>query len=253
MRKARSLVLTLAAVAAVAAVMLVRHTGPREPHEPRAADTVEVLVAVRPISAGETIGPADVRWQPWPKQALLAGSVQHTPGVAFSFDPAPARFPILQGEPIVESKLVRPGTGGAMALLLAAGMRAMPVPIREETAAANFIQPQDHVDVMLVRKLREGVNTPAKGEILIRNVRVLAISKAPEGRGGGSSQGRTATLELTPAQARRLLSAQGAGDISLALVAAADGTAGVQQQDDAERGGEAEPQPVRMMKFGRRQ
>lgn len=254
MRKARGLVLTLAALAAAAAVMLVRNAGPGTTPESRTVESVEVLVAARAITVGETVSPSDVRWQQWPKQALFAGAIQRPAGgAAPGFVAAPARFPMQQGEPVVEGKLARPGPGSAMASQLAAGMRGVQVPVREEALAGGFIQPQDRVDVMLARKARDGGSGAApKGEVLLRGVKVLAITKAPEGRGGGggATQPRIATLELTPAQSRRLVSAQGAGDLSLALVAAADAATGSTGSGD---GDEPEAQPVKMLKFGRRQ
>lgn len=256
MRGARGLVLALAIVAAGAAALLVHKAGTAKHtvHERPVSDAVEVLVASRTIGAGETVGAGDVRWQVWPKSALVAGSIERRPGASASapaFEAAPARYPILAGEPVIEAKLARPGQGGVLAMLVAPGMRAVSVPIREETAAGGFIQPQDHVDVMLTRKGHDGgrVAKGASSEIVLRGAKVLAIGKGLDGRGGGASgQVRTATLELTLAQWRRLIAAQSAGELSLALVAASDG-----ERVEPETVNVPEPeQPVATLKFGRR-
>jgi pilus assembly protein CpaB len=247
--------LAFAAVAAAGAAMLAGRSQPGNHAMPldSPAATVDVLVAARQIIAGETVGPGDVRWQPWPRQALVAGSIERTAAAeaGAAFEPAAARYPILAGEPVVEAKLLRPGSGGVMASLVAAGMRAVSVPIREETAVGGFVQPQDRVDVLLTRRSREGKAGKTAAEVLLKSARVLAIGRALTGKGRAGAQHRTATLELTPAQARRIAGAQGAGDISLALVAAADNGVDAQAWEDDGAGADFE-QPVRTMKFGLR-
>jgi len=253
MRGARGLVLALAVAAAGGAAMLAGNSAPGGRAVPQVitSETVDILVAARPILAGEMAGAADVRWQPWPRQALIAGSIQRSGTAEARIDPAPARYPILAGEPVVEAKLARVGSGGVMASIMAAGKRAVSVPIREETAAGGFIQPQDRVDVLLTRKSRDGGTAKGTAELLLKGAKVLAIGKALDGRNGTTAQLRTATLELTPAQARRIAGAQPAGEISLALVAAADNGGDLQTSGDTAAGDELE-QPVRTMKFGRR-
>jgi len=60
-------------------------------------------------------------------------------------------------------------------------------------------------------------------EILLSNVRVLAIDQAPKEKDGSNSLvGRTATLELKPEQAETLARARQSGMISLALRSIAD-------------------------------
>lgn len=228
--------------------------GGRDGRQALPAATVEILVAARPIKVGELVRAADVRWQAWPRQALVAGSVRRSAVTQrdAAFDPAAtARYPIFTGEPVVEAKLVRSGSGGVMASLVASGMRAVSVPIREETAAGGFVQPQDRVDVLLTRKARNGMPGKHAAELLLQGAKVLAIGKTLDGANRAAAQQRTATLELTPAQARRVAGAQGAGEISLALVAAADRG----ENTPGSRDGTAEAgfaQPVRTMKFGRR-
>ncbi len=257
MRGARGLVLALAIAAAAGAALLAGRTHSRGGGDARLAlpaATVDILVAARQIKVGELVGAADVRWQAWPRQALVAGSIRRTAvsEAGAAFDPAAtARYPIFTGEPVVEAKLVRPGSGGVMASLVASGMRAVSVPIREETAAGGFVQPQDRVDVLLTRKALSGMPGKPAAELLLEGAKVLAIGKMLDGASRAAAQQRTATLELTPAQARRVAGAQGAGDISLALVAAADNSNDTPGSEDVTADGSF-AQPVRTMKFGRR-
>src|SRR5690606_12874931 len=119
------------------------------------------------------------------------------------FKGAIARAPLIAGEPITENKLIKPGTGGVLAAILPSGMRAVSTKISEHTAAGKLILPNDHVDVILIRRTRGGEGHTS--EILFRNVRVLAIGQQIEAREGKKgSEGNVATLELTPGQAEQL-------------------------------------------------
>jgi pilus assembly protein CpaB len=137
-----------------------------------------------------------------------------------------SRAPILAGEPVTRQKLIKAGDGGVLAAILPKGMRAVSTRIKEETAAGRLILPNDHVDVILTRRMRgRDSNEEHVSDTLFRNVRVLAIgqqietkkdSKSPD---GGAN---TATLELTPEQAETLARANSMGEISLSLRSIAD-------------------------------
>jgi pilus assembly protein CpaB len=253
MRSARGLVLLLALSCAAGAALLVQKAG-RIPSAPPAstaaakAETVDILVAARAIMIGETIGKAELRWQPWPARAVPAGSFSraaNAPATALPFEPAPARFALLEGEPISAAKLARPEHGSVLAGLVAPGMRAVSVPIREESSAGGFIQANDRVDVVVTRRQSEGAREQPRSEVLLRGVKVLAIGKALQGK--AAAAGRTATLELTPAQATRLTAAQSSGEIALALI----GTADAGQTDFPTASLAADTSDIRIMKFGR--
>jgi pilus assembly protein CpaB len=244
MRMARAMVLLLAACCAGAAALLVQRAATHAPKAALAAkpDRVDILVAARAIAIGEMVGQGETRWQAWPRDALPSGSIRRSdpaPG------PAPARTALLEGEPVAEAKLLRPEHGGPLAVMLAPGMRAASVPMREETAAGGFIQPSDRVDVIVTRKSEQDAGRP-RSQIVLRGARVLAIGKSLGGRAAAGS--RSVTLELTPAQARSLADAEASGAISLALVGAADAGSGNLAAISAP---EAAPGEVRLLKFGR--
>lgn len=249
MRFARGLVLLLALCAGTAAAVLV-HKATRNASRPAAAmrpEMVDILVAARPVAVGETVSRDDVRWQPWPGAALPAGSIRRAQGGgAFPFEAAPARFALMEGEPLSQAKLLRPDEGSALAALLAPGMRAVSVSIREETAAGGFIQPGDRVDVMVTRKQGDAGREPSRAETLLRGVKVLAIGKALQAKVAASAGGRTATLELAPAQAGLLATAQVSGEVALALIGTAD-----RAQADAGGGTDLPSGEVRVLKYGR--
>jgi pilus assembly protein CpaB len=115
-----------------------------------------------------------------------------------------------------------------MAAILPTGMRALSTEISPETGAGGFILPNDRVDVILSKHDRSlddrtGGTDIISSEIILTNVRVLAIDQAPKEKDGQSALiGKTVTLELKPDQAETLARARQSGTLSLALRSIAD-------------------------------
>ena len=151
MRFARGLILLLALASAAGAATLAQKAlrSAAQPGRSPKPDMVEILVAARAIGVGETVGAEEVRWRAWPKAAVPEGAIRRElragdaqVGAGGSPLPtAPARYALLEGEPLAEAKLVRPEEGSALAALLSAGMRAVSVAIKEETALADSSSP----------------------------------------------------------------------------------------------------------------
>src|SRR5215216_514134 len=178
--------------------------------------TVEILVAKSDIGLGQPVKPEDLQWQAWPASAgnnlvNRASRAEAIKEIAGSI----ARAPFIAGEPIREQKLVKANGSGFMAAILPTGMRAISTEISPETGAGGFILPNDRVDVILSKREK---NPDGKGpdvaqsEIILSNIRVLAIDQAPkEKEGVNSLVGRTVTLELKPEQAETLARARQSG------------------------------------------
>src|SRR5258708_5625732 len=105
------------------------------------------------------------------------------------------------------------------------GMRAVSTEIAPETGAGGFSLPTDRVDVLLTKrdKSQSGQADVIKSEVILPNVRVLAIDQAPKEKDGQNTViGKTVTLELKPEQAETLARARQSGTLSLALRSIAD-------------------------------
>jgi pilus assembly protein CpaB len=230
MNIARVVVLIIALSAGGVAAYLAR--GPEE--KPQAAPepvtqlpTSEVLVAKADIALGQAVKPEDLQWQPWPASAVnnlisRASRAEAVREIAGSI----ARAPFYAGEPIREQKLVKANGSGFMAAILPTGMRAISTEISPENGAGGFILPNDRVDVILSRRDRSPERNggdAVQTEIVLSNVRVLAIDQAPKEKEGTNTLiGRTATLELKPEQAETLVRARQTGTLALALRSIAD-------------------------------
>ena len=240
MNIARVVVLIIALSAGGVAAYLARGTDEKShPAEPVAQlPTVEILVAKSDIGLGQVVKPEDLQWQIWPA-ATASGSLINRAGKADAITEIAgsiARAPFIAGEPIREQKLVKANGSGFMAAILPTGMRAISTEISPETGAGGFILPNDRVDVILSKREK---NPDSKGpdlviaEIVLTNVRVLAIDQAPKEKEGiNTLVGKTATLELKPDQAETLARARQGGTLSLALRSITDVNMAESQSDE---------------------
>jgi pilus assembly protein CpaB len=184
--------------------------------------TVDVLVAKSDIALGQSVGPDDVQWQTWPSATASNNFIRRSdrPDATSQLTGSIARSPFIAGEPIREPKLVKANGSGFMAAVLPGGMRAVSTEISPETGAGGFILPNDRVDVLLSKRSKNATNGKdiITSEIILHNIRVLAIDQAPREKDGQNSVvGKTATLELKPVQAAALARARQTGTLSLAL------------------------------------
>jgi pilus assembly protein CpaB len=230
MNTARIVVLTIAIGAGgIAAYLASGSDKPAEPAAPVAQlPTVDVLIAKSDIGLGQTVKPEDLQWQTWPSATASNTFIRRTdkPNATTEVAGSIARAPFIAGEPIREQKLVRADGSGFMAAILPTGMRAISTEISPETGAGGFILPNDRVDVILSKREKNPEhNAPdiVSSEIILTNIRVLAIDQAPKEKDGQNSVvGKTVTLELKAEQTGILAAARQAGTLSLALRSIAD-------------------------------
>ncbi|MEA2988191.1 MAG: pilus assembly protein CpaB [Alphaproteobacteria bacterium] len=256
MKPARILVLVIAlAAGGIAALLAGRSDDPKPDQAPVAQlETVEVLVASNDIGIGTSVSGQDLRWQTWPAAAASANFIRKgdRPDAINQLAGSITRQPFSAGEPIREIKLIKAKGSGYMAAILPQGMRAIATDITPESGVSGFILPNDHVDVILSRRDKEAEKAAGgvevhSSEIILSNVRVLAIDQTVEEKNGQRVVvGKTATLELAPSQTETLARARQMGNLSLALRSIVDFESkdGVVEEKDTRRTG------VNVVRFG---
>jgi pilus assembly protein CpaB len=246
MNTARIVVLIIALGAGgVAAYLASGSDNKPAPTQPVAQmETVDVLVAKSDIGLGQTVEPEDLQWQTWPASTASNTFIRRSdrPDATTQVAGSIARAPFIAGEPIREQKLVKADGSGFMAAILPSGMRAVSTEISPETASGGFILPNDRVDLVLTRHVKDPSNSAAQdivvSQIILTNIRVLAIDQAPKEKDGlNSLVGKTVTLELKPEQTATLAAARQAGTLALALRSIADANAVEVPDDNAAKRG----------------
>jgi pilus assembly protein CpaB len=105
------------------------------------------------------------------------------------------------------------------------GMRAVAIPLDRVKGVGNLVQPGDHVDVIAVTPPR--ANSLPKAATILRDVQVLAMGTAletPQGATPAPESGfQTASLAVTPDQAKLLTLVDLNATLRLALRAPTDG------------------------------
>src|SRR5438067_279021 len=190
MNTARIVVLTIALIAGGVAAYLASGIGDKPPPtEAITLQTMDVLVAKSDIGLGQTVTAEAVQWQTWPAATASNSFIRRNdrPDATTQVAGSIARAPFIAGEPIREPKLVKANGSGFMAAILPAGMRAVSTEISPETGAGGFILPNARVDVILSKREKN----PDKGgpdlihaEVILSNIRVLAIDQAPKEKDG---------------------------------------------------------------------
>jgi pilus assembly protein CpaB len=233
MKRAQLVGLGVAGVAGLVAFILVKgivnKPAPKVEVE-TALETEKVLVARVDIGLGQVAAQNDFRWQQWPKDAEMGPgfiTLSAFPDATTQFSGRLARTPLIAGEPVTTTKMVKPGDGGVLAAILPAGMRAVSTEVNKKTAVGMLILPNDRVDVILTKRVRNprtGIDEHVS-DLLFSNVRVLAVGQqieTKEGNKAADGNADTATLELTPDQAEMMALANQMGEIALSLRSIAD-------------------------------
>jgi len=188
---------------------------------------VDVLVATSEVPFGSRLSERHMRWKQWPAEAVSGDFISNrdNPQAITEFTGGVARSVIYEGEPISARKIIMPGNKGLMAALLTPGMRAVTTRISVDTAAGGFIQPGDHVDIILTsiapRPLIQTRSTTQTyvAKTIFEDVRVLAIDQtfSSTSETGATVIGSTATFEMSQGDAEILQQSSSQGDLTLTL------------------------------------
>jgi len=218
------IVAVIAIIGVVAAYFLSQSwlTGVQQDVQQQAAppkiETVDVMIAARPLSTGTILKIEDVKYAVWPKAGLSEFYIPQGATPPQELVGKVVRYSIGAGEPMVMTKLVSQGDQGFLAAILNPDMRAVSISISSTSGVAGFILPGDRVDVILTHKVEDEVGGSHNvSETILQNVRVLAIDQRSTDGGTAPILGKTATLEVTPKIAEKFTMLSNLGRISLAL------------------------------------
>jgi pilus assembly protein CpaB len=257
MNTKRLIVLGVAGVMAIVAALLARGMmGGGTPNvEARVAPQMpmsEVLVASSNLQPGQALAADQVRWQKWPFSSVDASFITHesAPNLDDVVKGTVVRLPLMAGQPITNVSIVHGDATGLMAAMLNPGMRAISIAINADSGAGGFILPNDRVDLIQTRK---GDGNRSNVSTILTDVRVLAVDQTfKQDKDTKTVIGKTATLEVSPAQAELVAKAESQGTLSLALrpLANAD-TATADNGPVARRSGDGEAgDQVAIIRYG---
>lgn len=186
-----------------------------------------ILVAAHALRAGSLIKPEDLAGHEVAATDAPANASFDTPQGRGSLTGTMIRRSLGEGQPITPADVVHPGDHGFLAAVLGPDMRAITVAVDAVSGTAGLIWPGDRVDLILTQALDDPTLLASRrvaAETVLSNARVIAVDQqivqgqAPDGSVAPAN--RTATLEVTAAQAERVLVAGRLGKLSLSVVSA---------------------------------
>ncbi|EGR0669011.1 Flp pilus assembly protein CpaB [Vibrio vulnificus] len=125
-----------------------------------------------------------------------------------------AAVPIYPGEIIIEQRLSIPGEGSTLASLIPEKKRAITIRVNDVIGVAGFLLPGNRVDVLNTVSYGQG---SAATNTVLKDIKVLAVDQTARTKENKPIIVRAVTLEVTPEQAEKLLSAKSKGEIQLTL------------------------------------
>jgi pilus assembly protein CpaB len=212
-RNTRTLIVLLIAlvVAGVATFGVYRALQRMPVREVEVAHTF-VIVAARPLPMGSRLAASDVKVVPWPSRTPVAGAHATAEEVVNRGVIAP----MLENEPVTDSKLAALEAGAGLPPTIPPGMRAISVRVNEVVGVAGFVVPGTHVDVFVTLKRQNDSET----RIVVSNVQVLTAGTRydqEKAKSGEAMPSSVVTLLLTPEDAERTVLASSEGQVMLAL------------------------------------
>ena len=176
---------------------------------------VRVAVASLPLNYGADITPEKVKFVNYPAASLPQGVFRSMAELLPQGKRRVALRPIQVNQPLLAADLSGEGQNASIAALLPDGMRAATVRINDISGVAGFIKPNDTVDVLITRQAIGGAEQVT--DVLLQNIRVIAMGADAAGASGKPSSTRSTTLELTPLDAQKITLGQQLGQLSLTL------------------------------------
>lgn len=179
--------------------------------------TTLVAVASIPLGYGSELTKDKVRFVEYPNRSIPPGVFTTEQQLLPAGKKRYALMPISINEPILATKISAEGQGASISALLPDGMRAATVRINDVSGVAGFIQPSDRVDVLITRTIAGGDRDAQVTDVLLQNVRVIAMGENAKSADGKPIPAKTATLEVNPLDAQKLALGEAAGSLSLVL------------------------------------
>lgn len=208
-------VVLLALASGLAAVWGVRSSLKRP--APVVEETVPAVVAKAPLPRGQAIDVDHVEVRAVPKSQAPAGRLA-------SVEDATSRtptIPMLEGEFVIEPKLLPKGARPGMASMIPPGMRAFTIQTPSfSSSLAGLIQPGDRVDVLLTITPTGPGGDAVTTSTLLQNLELLAVHTTVDADVAAKADpngARSVTLLVTPRQAATLDLAQNKGTLHLSL------------------------------------
>lgn len=190
---------------------------------PVAVKTRTIVVATAPLRFGVELNSRSLREVPWPDNAIPDGAFASIDAL-LSSGKRMVLTAIAENEPILATKVTGPGQRATLSAVLTPGKKAVTVRVNDIEGVAGFVLPGDRVDIFLTRNVggERGASPNSSSDVVLQNVRVLAIDQIADDRLDKPAVVKAVTLEVEMAEGQKLSLAASLGTLTLALRQAGD-------------------------------
>jgi pilus assembly protein CpaB len=180
-------------------------------NKPVATNTI--VVAAKPLRYGMELTAQNLREISWPQEGRPDGSFA-TIGDVLGSGKRVVLTAIEPNEPVLAVKITGPGQRATLSALVRPGMKAITIRVNDVDGVGGHVLPGDHVDVQLTRQVdKENATT----QVVLQDVRVLAIDQVADERIANPAVAKSVTLEVDTIGAQKLCLAGTIGTLSLML------------------------------------
>lgn len=173
-----------------------------------------VVVAKRRINFGEEFANEALVEIEWPAKSRPAESFTSIDELTGGKEKRVALRTIEVSEPVLRSKVSGFGGRPTLSAQINNDNRAVTVRVNDVMGVGGFVLPGDRVDVLMTRQDRSSAPTT---DVILQNIRVLAVDQDASQERNKPIVARAVTLEVTTEEAQKLTLAAQVGQVTLAL------------------------------------
>jgi len=173
----------------------------------------KVVVAAQPLRFGTELTSINLKEVEWPAGAVPTGSFSGIDQLLKPGERRVALAAIERDEAVLNWKITGPGQRGTLSALIAGDKKAVTIRVNDVFGVAGFVLPGDRVDVLLTRTEDKASYT----DVLLQNVRALAVDQLADERSEKPTVAKAVTLEVSTDEAQKLTLGSSIGSLSLVL------------------------------------
>ena len=175
----------------------------------------QIVVAAKALPLGTRLDASMIRMVSWPANQSASGMCTRSQDCLNRA----LITPVVENEPIMQSKLAPIAAGAGLSAAIPPGMRAMSVAVNDVVGVAGFVTPGTMVDVMVTGAVAAGQGGQNITRTILENVRVLAAGQKvqQQDQDGKPQTVSVITLLVSPEDAAKLAMGSTQGKIQLAL------------------------------------
>lgn len=210
MNKNTLMFIVLSIVFGLGAVLIARNWLADNQPKNVAAGQVAVFTVNTELSTGTILDPKYITPTVMPENLVPDGAITDKSQLQDML----VKQKLFKGDILRQERLVKKGEGSSLASLIGKNKRAISIRVNDVVGVAGFLLPGNKVDVL---STYQTPNKRVATDVILSNVKILAIDQKASNDENKPQLVRAVTLELDLEQAEVLMNARDKGSIQLAL------------------------------------